>query len=394
MGESGPVVLSPGVGDIKPLFTQRAHAFHKDDEISTPYVYELLFDSGTVEAGHKLTESVYSPVPGGEQPRPQDASEDAGERTRRDEPSPPSTGEDDENTSTRIGGKIKVAMTATSHVGLMQLLFENTTSEQPHVFVQATRQNWTGHATIDVDRQEISGSNSQRQDYALGPSRAPGFSGYFVSRFSHPFAAYGTSHGDVLIPDATIGEGEHLGAYAKFEYEVGTVEIRTGVSFVSVEQARRNLDTEAPFSTTFEELVETLKQAWLEKIGRVTIEGFNETEDAHDPRTIFYTSLFHTLQYPSDFSEPLAGDSDGPRTFYSGYTDSVHTIQDSYYQSWSIWDTFRAQHSLLTLFVPERVNSMMRSLVRIYEMAGRLPMWANMVESVRLPYYSLSLLRY
>ena len=121
--------------------------------------------------------------------------------------------------------------------------------------------------------------------------------------------------------------------------------------------------------------------AWLEKIGRVTVEGFNETDAAHDPRVVFYTSLFHSLQYPSDFSEPLTTDANGPRTFYSGYTDSVHNTTDSYYQSWSIWDTFRAQHSLLTLFVPERVNGMMRSLLKIYEMAGRLPMWANVVET-------------
>ena len=44
-------------------------------------------------------------------------------------------------------------------------------------------------------------------------------------------------------------------------------------------------------------------------------------------------------------------------------------------------DTFRAEHSLLTLFAPERVNSMMRSLLRIYDYSGRLPMWANIVET-------------
>lgn len=74
-------------------------------------------------------------------------------------------------------------------------------------------------------------------------------------------------------------------------------------------------------------------------------------------------------------------DLDGLRTFYSGYTDSVHQCHDSYYQSWSIWDTFRAEHSILTLFAPERVNGMMRTLTRIFEWSGRLPMWANMVET-------------
>lgn len=159
------------------------------------------------------------------------------------------------------------------------------------------------------------------------------------------------------------------------------VEVRTGVSFVSVEQARRNLDIEAPPSVTFYELVEQLKESWLDKLGRVTIDGVNATDSDHDPRTVFYTGLFHALQYPNDFSEPLDNSTTEARTFYSGYTDSVHTANDSYYQSWSIWDTFRAEHSLLIMFAPERVNSMMRSLVRIYEWAGRLPMWANVVET-------------
>jgi predicted alpha-1,2-mannosidase len=44
-------------------------------------------------------------------------------------------------------------------------------------------------------------------------------------------------------------------------------------------------------------------------------------------------------------------------------------------------DTFRAEHSLLTLLAPERINSMMRSLLHIYDWSGRLPMWANIVET-------------
>lgn len=84
MGESGQVVLSPGVGDVHPLFTERAHAFSKDNEISTPYVYEVTMDAEAVEAGHNLTESVYSPVPGGAQPVPSEVSEGANGRTRRD----------------------------------------------------------------------------------------------------------------------------------------------------------------------------------------------------------------------------------------------------------------------------------------------------------------------
>ena len=84
MGESGQVVLSPGVGDVQPLFTKRAHAFSKADEFSTPYVYEVTMDAGSTSTGYNLTESSFSPVPGGGQPVPSDVSEGANGQTRRD----------------------------------------------------------------------------------------------------------------------------------------------------------------------------------------------------------------------------------------------------------------------------------------------------------------------
>ena len=384
MGESGQIVVSVGVGEIKPLFEQRAHRFSKANEVSTPYVYEVRMDAASLEAGHNLTESIYSPVPGGAQPVPEDVSEGANGRTRRAIPveaeptNVPKARSLKEQTDSP--GAIDASLTATSHVGYLRLRFENTV-EEPYVFIQATRQNWTGDISIDAASREISGSNPQRQDYALGPLRAPRFRGYFVSRFSHPFNSYGTTTGATLNPGSIEGSGEHLGAYVKFGRGCDTVEVRTGVSFVSIEQARRNLDIEGSSHITFDDAVEGLKSAWLEKLGRVTIEGVNQTDAAHDPRTIWYTSLFHALQYPSDFSEPLDEQNKSLRIFYSGYTDSVHEAADSYYQSWSIWDTFRAEHSILTLFAPERVNGMMRSLTRIYEWSGRLPMWANLVET-------------
>ena len=318
MGESGHVVLSPGVGDVTPLFTQRAHRFSKSDETSTPYVYQVTMDADSVVASHNLTESIYSPVPGGAQPVPAIVSEGANGRTRRAAPlMAEATRSPYVEARKRNTGVISVDMTATAHVGLMQLSFVDV-NDAPYVFVQATRQNWTGHVEIDAAKREISGSNPQRQDYALGPLHAPRFRGYFVSRFSEPFDSYGIAHGGIVKKGTTSAEGEHLGVYATFGNDVRKVEVRTGVSFVSVDQARRNLDIEAPQRITFADVVDSLKKAWLEKLGRVTISGYNKTDAAHDARTIWYTALFHALQYPSDFSEPLGSGANSHRTFYSG----------------------------------------------------------------------------
>jgi putative alpha-1,2-mannosidase len=265
-----------------------------------------------------------------------------------------------EQDSTR--GKIKVAMTASSHVGHLRFDFPRDSYDEPYVFIQATRQNWTGSIVINPQTQEICGSNPQRQDYVLGPYRAPKFSGYFVSRFSQPFSSYGITHGGKLKPNATKGTDEHLGAWVKFDSARNRVEVRTGVSFVSIEQARRNLDVEAPPSVSFDDAVETLKEAWLEKLDRVHIEGVNKTAAEYDQRTIFYSALFHGLQYPSDFSEPLETIEGGRRTWYEGYTDQVREGEDSYYQSWSIWVRFELQieqlfHSLTQYRIHSALNT-------------------------------------
>ncbi|KAI1098314.1 glycoside hydrolase family 92 protein [Jackrogersella minutella] len=380
MGELGQVVLTPGWGqEVKPLFEQRGLAFRKEDEVSTPYVYEVLLNSDT-EGEHDwdLTEQAAGegPVPGGAGSAPDNVRNGANGRIRK--------------RSDMVGNythQIQVAMSASAHTSHLRFDFDSVANDQteasaePYVSIQVTRQNWTGQVQIDPRTNEIHGSNPQRQDYRLGPDKPTSFRGYFVSRFSQPFASYGTSLGAKLSEGAQTGSGELLGAYVRFHENTRRVEVRTAVSFVSIEQARTNLDIENPDGTTFEQTVESAKLTWLERLGRVVIEGVNSTDKDHDPRTIWYTGLFHALQYPSDFSEPINNDPKGVRTFYSGYTDSIHRTNDSYYQSWSIWDTYRAEHSLLTIFAPERVNSMMRTLLQIFDWSGRLPMWANMVET-------------
>ncbi|KAI0379325.1 glycoside hydrolase family 92 protein [Hypomontagnella monticulosa] len=378
MGELGQVVLTPGwTPVVKPLFEQRGLAFRKEDEVSTPYVYEVLLDADT-EGEHDwdLTEDAAGegPVPGGAGSAPDDVRNGANGRVRKR----------DETSANHIR-QIQVAMSATAHTGHLRFDFKNrrkcSTKElvQPYVSIQVTRQNWTGQVQIDPERREVSGSNPQRQDYRLGPDKPVSFNGYFVSRFSEPFISYATSLGTNISEGLQSASGELLSAHVRFHEDATRIEVRTAVSFVSIEQARKNLDIESPDGSTFEDTIENAKSSWLEKLGRVTIEGVNSTDKGHDPRTIWYTGLYHALQYPNDFSEPT--DQSNIRTFYSGYTDSIHKSNDSYYQSWSIWDTYRAEHSLLTIFAPERVNGMMRTLLKIFDWTGRLPMWANMVET-------------
>lgn len=400
MGESGQVVITPGTGDVvQPAFERRGLSFRKGEERSTAYVYQVLLDADSVaDAGWNLTEQWASdtlggdcpPCPGGAGGVPDTVQEGAGGKVRRDAAAEMPNNLLDERVllnnvveaTTKVYQRaIRVAMSASAHVGHLRFDFEGKDTQTPHVTIQASRLNWTGSVEIDADKREISGSNSQRQDWALGPDKPDSFRGYFVSRFSEPFTSYGVTQSGKVISGTRKLDGKDVGAYAIFGNATRRVEVRTGVSFISVEQARRNLDLEIPDGTTFEKTVDTVKAAWLEKLDRIAITGANVTSADHDPRTVFYTGLFHALQYPSDFSEPTTSVRGGTRRYYSGYTDSVHEEEDSYYQSWSLWDTYRAQHSLLAIFAPERVDSMMRTLLKIFDWSGRLPLWANMVET-------------
>ncbi|KAL6694053.1 glycoside hydrolase family 92 protein [Trichoderma pleuroticola] len=402
IGENGHVALMPGLGDeVRHLFQHRGLSFRKEDERSTPYVYEVTLDADSVgEFGWNLTEQATSellgdacpPCPGGAAFIPnKDVTEGANGRVRRRdyvfEPENQFTVQDlSANASEypegyRYENSIQVALSASAHVGHLRVDFRDTQARQPYFTIQASRLNWTGHVEIDPETQEVSGSNSQRQEYLLGPDKPESFRLYFVSRFSEPFTSYGVSRAEKLYEGEKFIEDKFVGAYVTFDKSVKRVEVRTGVSYVSVEQARKNLDIDIPDETTFGTTVDNVKSAWLERLGRIKISGVNETDSDHDPRTIFYSGLFHALQYPSDYSEPTTSSEGGLRRFYSGYTDSVHEANDSYYQSWSIWDTYRAEHSLLTIFAPERVDSMMRSLLRIFDWSGRLPLWNNMIEN-------------
>jgi len=272
------------------------------------------------------------------------------------------------------GGQIDAHLTGTSRVGFCTFGFATTERDdgrdaRPWVLVQATRAGFVGSVSIDPARREIAGFNPERQDSHLGPPAAAGFRGYFVARFDEPFESVGTALGGVLSDGSLAASGEELSAYVRFAagVGVGSVGVRVGVSLISIDQARANLDREIPDGTTGAEVGAATAAAWAEKLDRVTITGATDAD-----LVTFYTSLFHALQYPSELDE------DG--RYYCGYTDSVREASSAY-TAFSLWDTFRAQNALLILLAPERIDGMVASLLRSYEASGWLPIWENLVET-------------
>ena len=191
---------------------------------------------------------------------------------------------------------------AASRVGHLRFTFSGT--QTPYVLVEATRAQVLGSAdptnvtyplgalTIDPFAREVYGSNPERQDFLIDPHHATTrWSGYFVARFDHDFASFGIAQNGTINEGAGTGEGALLSGFVRFEEGTEKVEVRVGVSFISVEQARANLDKEIPDGTALEETAHKTRGEWAEKMDRVRVEGAGEEQ-----AVVFYTGIFHTLQ--------------------------------------------------------------------------------------------------
>ena len=157
--------------------------------------------------------------------------------------------------------------------------------------------------------------------------------------------------------------GDDIGAYFTYNLEEGeTVEVQIGVSFVSTENARMNLDAEQN-GFDFELVQSDARKAWNEALSKVTAEG--GTDDQH---TVFYTGLYHALIHPN-----ILNDVNGE--YPEMESDGIGKTESNRYTVFSLWDTYRNVHQMLTLLYPERQLDMVRTMVDMYKEGGWLPRW-------------------
>ncbi len=151
-------------------------------------------------------------------------------------------------------------------------------------------------------------------------------------------------------PPQASGSGPALSL--TFPKDLKSLSARYGVSFISVEQARKNLDAEIP-GFDLERVARAGRDAWNAALGKVEVEGGSD-----DERSAFYTALYRTYERMVDVSE------DG--RYFSGFDGKVH--EDGgvpfYTDDWS-WDTFRAAHPLGVLLNPKAESAKVASYVRM-----------------------------
>ena len=158
--------------------------------------------------------------------------------------------------------------------------------------------------------------------------------------------------------------GDDIGAWFTFDTTEGeAIEVSIGVSFVSIENARLNLETEQPAGTTFDQIRAQARKKWNEDLSRILVEGGTEEQ-----KGVFYTALYHTMIHPN-----ILQDVNGQYPQMEG--DKILTTDRNRYTVYSLWDTYRNFHQLMTLVYPERQMDMVRTMLDMYREHGWFPKW-------------------
>lgn len=187
---------------------------------------------------------------------------------------------------------------------------------------------------------------------------------YFYAVADRPFGKSGTMTGGVVF-ETSEASGANIGAWFS-GLSGGQVLFRIGISFISVEQAKANLEAESE-GKSFTELRGDSQAIWEQALGRIRVEGGTERE-----RRIFYTSLYRTCERMVDHSE-------GGR-YYSGFDRRVHEDPRPFYNDDWVWDTYRNLHALHILLDPQREADQLQSFVRMYEQWGWVPQFPELTE--------------
>ena len=204
---------------------------------------------------------------------------------------------------------------------------------------------------------------------------------YFYVEFSKPVRAYVTWQGDDLSR-VEKRVGNHIGFVTDTATNGGEqIEVRVGISYISAEQARRNLEREIP-EWDFGQVKAKAQAVWNSALGKIGVTGGSEQQ-----RTIFYTALYRSLGRMTDITE------DG--RYYSGYDHAVHNAEGhDFYIDDGIWDTYRSLHPLQMLLDANGQQDMIRSYLRMYEQSGWLPSFPSAAgdQSVMIGHHAAALI--
>ena len=234
--------------------------------------------------------------------------------------------------------KIQADLTSTKHCGFHKYTFPK--SNDAHIIIKTGSGFKIAESTVSVvSSDELSGTINKII--------------YFHIKFNKPFKSFSVWDENIHSNQKEIG-GKRIGVILDFETEANEVILsKVGISTVSIDQARKNLEDEVP-DWNFNSTAQRAKEAWEKVLNKVVVEGDEEYKE------IFYTHLYHSYQTPEDVT-----DVNGK---YTGTDKQIH-IADGYthYDNYAFWDDYRTKYPLLTLTQPDIFRDIIKSILDIYD---------------------------
>ena len=274
--------------------------------------------------------------------------------------------------------KVKIETTATSRAGVSRYSFpEGKSNILLNLGLGLT--NEQGASIKIVSPSEIEGMRNVGSFCYFKPNES--YPVYFVAKFSKPSNEYGIwkntrkykgaegqwmpYNGKKRLYKGYKKEivGDSIGAYMSYDFKKPTqVVVRVGVSYVSIDNARENLEKETN-GLSFDEIQKETARNWDELLSKIKVEGGTK-----DDKTIFYTALYHTLIHPNTLNDV---NGEYPKMA----TRETLKTKGTRFTVFSFWDTYRNLHSLMSLVYPKQQSDMVKSMLSIYDESGWLPKW-------------------
>lgn len=252
---------------------------------------------------------------------------------------------------------IDVELTATKRVGFHKYIFPQATDAKVIIDLE-NGQGWD----TPVEGYIVQENDSVISGYRYSKGWANDQRVFFTAIFSKPMKRFAVSD------TTTLQNGNELKArrvYGMAYFDTKDKEelyVKVALSPVSIENSRLNMEAELP-GWDFEQIVAAADCAWNEELNKIII----QTDDNSIKRT-FYTALYHTMIAPSEFCD-VNGD-------YRGADRQMHKSEGfKNYTTFSLWDTYRAAHPLMTIIHPEKMGDIINTMLTIYKQQGKLPVW-------------------
>jgi predicted alpha-1,2-mannosidase len=253
---------------------------------------------------------------------------------------------------------IDVELTATKRVGFHKYVFP--ASDQAKVIIDLkSKLNFDN----PVDTYLVLEDESTVSGYRHSKGWANNQWVFFTASFSKPIKQFIVSEGeDVQAGTELKGRGVIGQVLFDDTKDKEEVYVKVALSPVSIENAKLNMQTELS-DWDFKQAIRNADEAWNEELNKIII----ETNDEKVKRT-FYTALYHTMIAPSEFCDV--------NNDYRGADGQIHR-EGAFknYTTFSLWDTYRAAHPLMTIIHPEKMSDIINTMLTIYKEQGKLPVW-------------------